>query len=197
MSEFNKLEQKKYDNTSTGLGKRLEDIALDFLAYTKPDVTHKNTTMLLLDTTNGERVIISKSTLDAQADNHFFQDLNMSVHPGRNQSFYAQQVDFNFGQRGDGELRKRVISGKENDVEPLPFNASSVSNEDINHIALLSLHHARESAANMQLEEYMGLNNQPATVDEIAEAMTYLDGATVVDPNSSFPFKPVGTVESR
>jgi hypothetical protein len=107
----------------------------------------------------------------------------MQIHPGSSPDFTNQQDDFNFNQFGDGVLRKRVITGKENGVELIPSEASS---EGMLHLAKLTLRHAQEQDANMRLEEEFGVNNTPATLEEVAEAMGFIDGASVLDPNNRF-----------
>lgn len=178
MSEIPKT---KYETSPEGLRRLLDDICMDYLPYTKPSVFHEDTASLLLDTPSGEPIIIEKAKEGTQPEGHFFQDMEMSIHPGTSGTFDAQQIDFNFNQFGDGQLRKRVISGKENGVESIPEGASD---ESILHLAQLTLHHAMEQQQNMQLAQDMGLDNQPATPNEVAEAMSYLVGASVVDPNT-------------
>lgn len=185
---MSEIPKPKYETSPEGLRQRLEDICVDYLPYTRPSVFNKNTASLLLDTPTGERVIIQKAMEGAQPEGAFFQDMDMSVHPGASRTFDVQQVNFNFNQFGDGQLRKRVISGKENGVEEIPEGASS---EGILHLAQLTLHHAMEASQNMRLAQEMGVDNQPVTPEEVAEAMSYLDGASVIDPDT---FKPVGVV---
>lgn len=169
---------EQHEMTPQGLRDYIEGICVDFLAYTKPSVFHEDTTTLLLQAKTGERIIIEKSKADAQPDGNFLQDLRMSVHPGASRTFDVEQLDFNFGQYGDGQLRRRVISGIDNGVQPIPENISS---EGMAHLSRLTLHNIKEAFANLDLEESMGLNNNPATSAEVAEAMSYLDGAAVLD----------------
>jgi hypothetical protein len=176
---MSEIPKPKYELSPDGLRRRLDDIWEDYLAYTKPSALDKDTAILLLDTPNGERVVIEKAVEGSQPEGHFFQDMDMSVRPGTSRTFTARQVDFNFNQFGDGQLRKRVISGEEHDVELIPKGASD---EDILRLSQLALHHAMEQTENMRLAQDMGLDNQPVTPDEVAEAMSYLSGASVIDP---------------
>lgn len=190
LSTMTEFANPRYEMTPQGLRKRLEDLGLEYTAYIRPSITSKGAVTLALDSTTGERIIVEKSMEGAQPKGHFFQDLLMTVHSGSNPNFGAQQVDFSFNQHGDGELRKRVISGKENSTERIPEGASA---EGILRLSQLALHHAIEFRENIKLEEEMGVNNQPATSDEIAEAMGYLNGATVLDQN----YRPVATVNGN
>lgn len=185
MSEISK---PNYELTPEGLRNRLEAIHIDFQELIEPDTFHRDRNSLILDAASGERLIIDKA-VGSQPEGGFFQDLNMSIHQGDNPEFEARQVDFNFNEFGDGELRKRVISGNENGVERITPNTSK---EGIDYLSLLSLFHASEMRENLKLEQEFGVNNQPATTEEIAEAMNYLDGATVLDPTTHTP---VGRVD--
>lgn len=184
MSEF---DSSQFELTPASLRTRLEDLCVDYLPYTRPSISYKDTAAIVLQAKTGERIIIEKSLQGAQPAGAFFQDLNMSIHPGSNASFDMQQLDYNFNQYADDQLRRRVISGKENGVEIIPDDADG---ETILRFAQLSLHHAIEFSQNIHLEEEMGVNNQPATYDQIAEAISYLNGATVLDQH----YRPVATI---
>lgn len=181
----------KYETTPEGLRNRLNDLSLDYLAYTVPSITTKDAAALYLDTPAGERIIIKKSVEGAQPAGYFFQDTIMSI-MGSSPNPTAKQIDFNFNQFGDGLLRKRVTNGKDNGVELIPEGASD---EGIHHLAKLTLHHSVETSKNIQLEQDMGLDNQPVTSEQVAEAMAYLDGASVLDPTNDY--RPVGVIPAN
>lgn len=185
---MSEIPKSNYELTPEGLRNRIEDIHVDFQDHVQPSVFGKNRTALLLDAISGERVVIEKA-VGPQPEGSFFQDLDVSIHKGDNPDFKARQIDFNFDEFGDGELRKRVISGNENEVETI---APGTSEEGLNYLSLLSLFHANEMRENLKLEQEFGVNNQPATAEEIGQAMSYLDGATVIDPSTH---EPVGRVE--
>jgi hypothetical protein len=176
--------KNEYEPTPDGLRYRLEDLGNRYLAYTQPAFYKENSGMLTLETKHGERIIIEKSIEGMQPEGHFFQDLIMSVLAGHSTRFHFEQVDYNFNQYGDGLLRKRIVSGRENGVvDILP----GMSSNAMARAGRLTLQHALEGVKNMKLEEDMGLNNQPATDKDINEAFRYLDEAVVLDPKTLEP----------
>lgn len=181
-----------YEKTPQGLKQRLIDLGTDHLACTKTDFLPNGGTSLFLDAATGERIIITKAIKGSQPEGNFMQDLNMQVVAGTNPSFSAEQIDYNFNEKDDGILRKRVFGKGHAKVEMIPENASE---EGMAYLGGLTLNGSLDTAQNLALEEKMGLNNQAASTEQVAEAMAYLDGASVLDGNNGY--LPVAVIPSN
>jgi hypothetical protein len=172
--------------TPDALRTRLDQIGLDYLAYAAPTVSTPHTTSLALTAASGERIIISKAQKDTQPEGHFFQDLIMTIHPGQNDSFPYEQLDFNFNQKGDGQLRRRAITREPQELQRPMSSAFDPDPKEILRIAQEMVFEAKQMEQNMELEEQMQTNNQPATKDDIKEALGYLKGAIILDANNHY-----------
>lgn len=165
---------------------RLEQLGVDYLAYTKTPSTNPHMTELILGAPTGERIILHKVVPGTAEEDDFIQDMNVSIHPGTNRTAKFQQIDYNFGQFTPGELRKRVIGGSHFTDSKKEFVKRPKNRQQQLEAIQAGIRELHESQANIKLEEAVGATNQPATEAERAELVAILDSAVVLDPRKGY-----------
>lgn len=154
MSE--QLPSTTYEMTGDGLAQRLDDMFVQYAEFTRDDWSapcEQTSAVLLLEATTGERMFLQKAILGSQPVGHFFQDLLLTVTPGASRRFPHRQLDFNFNQFGDGDMRRRTLSPMKTMYK---FGTEPDSDAD---------------------------DSQPVSELDVIGAMRYLDGATVIAVN--------------
>ncbi len=146
-----------YETTPESLIRRLDDLGLDYPSYAERSLIHAHTTNLYLDAVTGQRIVISAAEAGTQPTGQFFQELCMTVIDHGSDNQPSSVIDFNYSEYGDGLLRKRTTGAAKGFIVVLPGDEIAVDR-----------------------------NNQPVTALDVREAMGYLDGAFVLDPNAGF-----------
>lgn len=174
----------------------IDDLSLEMVAYSADHFGSDTAAHLVLGTETGGRVIITRAQPGAERSDNFVKELSVSFHPGDDTEVDYTQLDYNFNEKGDGKLRKRIVAaevkGMENVVglEGLNSLADEGTRADMIAVsAMTTLANAHNVVANLKLGEEMGVNNQPVDEDEIESLIAQLKAAKVLDPANGY--KPV------
>jgi len=186
MSEHEK-NVNKYEERMDDVRRKINDLSIDNLAYASESPIDSEVKSLVFGDDEGHRVILDKVLPSAErGKQNFLQDWKISIHPGADKNFPYQQVDYNYNQFGDNELRKRIIAKETKGAEAVPEIQLWDSEEKMAIAGMQALFNANEMVKNMELEEKMGLNNQPVTLEEMDELISILDSVTVLDPRNDY-----------
>lgn len=131
---------------------------------------------LHLLSSDGKRLVIESGS---DGEGAFLQELNLTVLDTET----GTQTDYNFNEQGDGELRKRVLSAEHPEPPKIPAGASA---EDEYYLEMQALEAHRNTVENLSFEESIGINNQPASEEDIKEAIHLLSNAVALDPQNHY-----------
>lgn len=176
---------------------KINQLGVDYLSYVAEDSFDSTVMTLALHAPDGRRIIIEKVTPEAKKNRNpaaFLQDTNIRIHAGAmGDRAEFKQEDFNFNQKGDGLIRHRTLAQEIASAEDVPSITSYDTEADIVKRAFVTLHNAKQSVANLGLEEEMGVNNQPATAAQLDSISNLIDASIVLDSRNDY--KPVTTQE--
>jgi hypothetical protein len=162
----------------------IDELGLNALPYVTPSLFNKGAEAMYMQTPEQYRVVIEKAGPDfVPEEGRFFQSLRILVHPSVSKDANFKQIDYNFNEKGDGQFRKRMIGTRERGMEDV------VAPHTHGDVAVAGMHthiNAMNMLKNMQLEEDMGVNNQPASLDELHEIEEILQTSVLLDPGNDY-----------
>lgn len=180
MENFRNNRETGEAHTPEGFRKRLNNLMLEnmqyYSDYEQGAYSDTKVVELHLLSEDGKRLVIESGN---DGEGAFLQELNLSVLDTET----GTQTDYNFNELGDGELRKRVLSAEHPEPPKIP---GDISAEEEFYLDMLATEAHSNTVANMSLEESIGINNIPASREDIVEVTNLLSNVVVLDPKNHF-----------
>ncbi len=186
MNDFEKINNPEDEVTekTQKIIEGIDDLGLIALPYVTESLFNKNAMAIYMQAPEGYRVLVEKAGPDyIPEEERFFQGLKVSVHPGGAANPSFRQIDYNFDEKHDGKFRKRVLQERASSMEDV---VALHSYEDVAVAGMTTHANAQNTLDNLQLEEDMGVNNQPATLDELRELELLLQRSKLLDPHHDY-----------
>jgi hypothetical protein len=186
MNEFEKTNtaEKEIAEKTQDIIASIDSLARGSRSYAKDSLFNQGATTLYMQTPEHFRILIDKVEPGyIPEEGRFFQELNVSVHPGAVIDAPFRQIDYNFNEKHDGKFRKRVIMKEEYTVADItePHSLDDLA------VGGMAAHTSAEGVLkSLELEEEVGANNQPVTLVELREIEGILRNSVLLDPYNEY-----------
>jgi hypothetical protein len=127
---------------------------------------------------DGRIIRIEKVTPGRAKEDYAIQDVLIGIDRGTS-TMREEAIHYNYNQYSDGLMRKKVFSGNGVHIDELPEDSAV---EDLIEYTHKLDHATNEGIANKQLEEDMGLDNQPVSHEDLVDIASLLDTCVMIDP---------------